>query len=342
MRDLRKAIIKLAKRNPELRKDLLPLIRRTAKEAPSVKAPSLEDFKKDLKSVLEGKGKEKEKEGKTAMEHPSEDALKKYLKEHPGADPKNHTVSEGGGKGKGKKEKGEDLKKKSERLEASWVKKFEAGEATVKDMTHAVAASLLMKFDASSPEERKEVVNNIKNHVSAVGAEMGMTGSNKEIVKKMYDEVEYFQDEKANQQNAAQVQQVSTIGAYLQVLIKAEGAKSLGLPEGASFEAPDEVPKSKKRPKSKKGPKLSEKERVDKAEGIGKKYGITRDDLWEFEDFKNEKDTEPGRKGRKVSPVEKMNMFMRQATPEMKKRLKKMSTADFMAMLSCFGEEEGE
>ena len=38
---------------------------------------------------------------KVGMEHASEEARKKYLKEHPGADPKNHTVSDGGGKDKG-------------------------------------------------------------------------------------------------------------------------------------------------------------------------------------------------------------------------------------------------
>jgi hypothetical protein len=38
---------------------------------------------------------------KVGMEHSSEEARKKYLKEHPGADPKNHTVSDGGGKDKG-------------------------------------------------------------------------------------------------------------------------------------------------------------------------------------------------------------------------------------------------
>lgn len=38
--------------------------------------------------------------GKTATEHASEDALKKYLKEHPGADESKHTVSEGKAEGK--------------------------------------------------------------------------------------------------------------------------------------------------------------------------------------------------------------------------------------------------
>jgi hypothetical protein len=35
------------------------------------------------------------------MEHATEEALKKYLKEHPNADPRNHTVARGGGGGSG-------------------------------------------------------------------------------------------------------------------------------------------------------------------------------------------------------------------------------------------------
>ena len=40
-----------------------------------------------------------------AIEFPTDEALKKYLDEHPHADPKNHSVSEGG-EGKGKEEEG--------------------------------------------------------------------------------------------------------------------------------------------------------------------------------------------------------------------------------------------
>jgi len=61
---LRNAIAKLAKENPELRKDLLPILR------------------------------------KTAMEFDTPEALKKYLKEHPGADKTRHKVVEQKGKGR--------------------------------------------------------------------------------------------------------------------------------------------------------------------------------------------------------------------------------------------------
>lgn len=46
-----------------------------------------------------------------AMEHPSEEARKKYLEKHPKADPKNHTVSEGSKDSPGGSEEAEKTKK---------------------------------------------------------------------------------------------------------------------------------------------------------------------------------------------------------------------------------------
>lgn len=47
-----------------------------------------------------------------AMKHPSEDALKKYLQEHPKANPKNHTVSEGSKEGPGGSKDDDEAKTK--------------------------------------------------------------------------------------------------------------------------------------------------------------------------------------------------------------------------------------
>lgn len=66
MSDLRKALVKLANERPETRKHLIPLLQ------------------------------------KHAMDFPTEEALRKYLKEHPGADKTKHRVVETkGGKGNG-------------------------------------------------------------------------------------------------------------------------------------------------------------------------------------------------------------------------------------------------
>lgn len=66
MNDFRTAVLKLAHEVPELRKHLMPIL------------------------------------SKTAMEFDTEKALKKYLKEHPGADKSNHSVKKTeGGKSKG-------------------------------------------------------------------------------------------------------------------------------------------------------------------------------------------------------------------------------------------------
>lgn len=92
MSTLRSRTIRLAYANPDLRPHLLPLLT-----------------------------------GRTAMEHSSPEALKKYLKEHPDADPKNHTVQKSE-KDKGGKEDGgkalevfkghPDIKKVEEKLES--------------------------------------------------------------------------------------------------------------------------------------------------------------------------------------------------------------------------------
>lgn len=50
-----------------------------------------------------------------ATEHPSEEARRDYLKNHPGADPKNHTVKKDDGGGKKAPEGGGDLKSKADK-----------------------------------------------------------------------------------------------------------------------------------------------------------------------------------------------------------------------------------
>ena len=73
MDTLRQAVIKLAKDKPELRKHLIPILR------------------------------------KVAIEFPNEEALKEYMKEHPDADPHNHSVKKEEPKKEGpKQEKVED------------------------------------------------------------------------------------------------------------------------------------------------------------------------------------------------------------------------------------------
>ena len=95
MVSLRQALIKLASDNPEIRKYLIPVLR------------------------------------KDAMEFPTEDALKKYLDEHPGADKAKHTIVEkkdtsGGTKGKPSKhqdalnEAAESLGKPKKEIAKMW------------------------------------------------------------------------------------------------------------------------------------------------------------------------------------------------------------------------------
>lgn len=50
-----------------------------------------------------------------ATEHPSEEARKDYLKDHPGADPKNHTVKKDDGGSKKAPDSSGDLKSKADK-----------------------------------------------------------------------------------------------------------------------------------------------------------------------------------------------------------------------------------
>lgn len=123
--------------------------------------------------VLEGKGyvfkSPRELGYKIAMEHPTDEARKKYLKKHPNADPKNHTVKGEGEKTKGEKTKGKKpraLPKKSLRAKAKKAIKGVGSKilSAVKDEVgewKAVKNGIgkLLKREKLEPEERRQVVN---------------------------------------------------------------------------------------------------------------------------------------------------------------------------------------
>ena len=90
MSDLRQSVIKLAHEHPELRRHLVPILM------------------------------------KTAMEFDTQEALDKYLKDHPGADRSNHTVKKqegGGGSDGGTKETWAKVKSTVSEIDAFIVKK---------------------------------------------------------------------------------------------------------------------------------------------------------------------------------------------------------------------------
>lgn len=57
---------------------------------------------------------------KVSMEHASEEARKQYLKDHPKADPKNHTVGKGNGGGGGAKPPGKVDRPSAEDFDKAW------------------------------------------------------------------------------------------------------------------------------------------------------------------------------------------------------------------------------
>jgi len=88
------------------------------------------------------------------MEHATEKARKKYLKEHPDADPKNHTVSKGKTKPT-KTEKQHDKANKSLRQFSDGFKEFKGGDAEKKALSGMADAvdKALKGGDASKAQE---------------------------------------------------------------------------------------------------------------------------------------------------------------------------------------------
>ena len=180
---LRFQTIRLAYENPELRAALLPLLKRKAglevmmaellAESKVPKTPKGMPSEKELEKALgdfaehvdKKDGDKKEKKARRlaflrrlAMEHPSEKAMKQYLKEHPGADAKKHTVSESGGGG-GAGPDYTDAKAvaaHAEKLEADATKKFEAGTATAQDIFDMSAFAAISQFEQMNKMEKEK------------------------------------------------------------------------------------------------------------------------------------------------------------------------------------------
>lgn len=115
---------------------------------------------------------------RVSMEHASEDALKKYLKEHPKADPKNHTVE--GEKGKkpseGLSKKLSQWVEKAKGLTAKAKKKIESlDEASTKFVVDKEYRDETMKkageaLKAAPKKYAKEVLHHFEHEVKEVGS----------------------------------------------------------------------------------------------------------------------------------------------------------------------------
>lgn len=125
MSELRSLLVRLAHEEPLLRRHLVPLLRRFA------------------------------------MEHPTEDARKKYLKEHPKANPKRHTVSEGKGSGKGKsngkplKDRVGDLMKQKQKKYVKLFNKSKSLQTKIPGAT-SISAESTSRFNPDPKGPRKQ------------------------------------------------------------------------------------------------------------------------------------------------------------------------------------------
>ena len=86
-KSLKHQVVKLAKESPQMRKHLLPLVtgKKASNESLRLSLTKLAYENPSLRSAILPLVK-------SAMEHSSPEARKQYLKDHPNADPKNHTV----------------------------------------------------------------------------------------------------------------------------------------------------------------------------------------------------------------------------------------------------------
>jgi hypothetical protein len=98
------------------------------------------------------------------MEHGSPEALKKYLHDHPNADPKNHTVSKGDGGGdadKAKSDKSDKAKSFQSKAKSSW-----AHSATINDKVKKQVdrlEKLVSGYKTADPKKAKEVAEKMES-----------------------------------------------------------------------------------------------------------------------------------------------------------------------------------
>ena len=220
-------------------------------------------------------------------------------------------------------------------MEEQFQKRYQKGRAKGRDYTHALTAKLVDEYEKASAGEKRKIVKDVKKHIKNVAVSRKYSGSEKDIMWDLYEAIQWQQKEHIGPKTRDDVRQLAIAGAYMQILIDKEGARELGLPENASFEAPDVAPKKEEKTETpkKEAPGKKHPEAVQKAM---KKHNLEDKDADEVEAFKKAK---PQKGKKKMSPQELMQKFMQKAKPETKERMKGMSPNEFMAMLNAISED---
>jgi hypothetical protein len=175
---------------------------------------------------------------KGAMEHPSEEARKEYLKEHPQADPSNHTVTEHEDEEGGAEEELEGKEKKPEKKPSAGnkAKAFFKGLSDKAKAFVSNSSAEVQKF-VSDPDHRKQTM---------VSAAKAVKDSPKVYAKRVVEtarhEVHEFREAgeaigvviKGGKMSSKQKKAVTTVAIHMGIALTAAALTSTGVLAGAA------------------------------------------------------------------------------------------------------------
>lgn len=332
MDDLRDVLVKMAKDLPETRQHILPLLR-------------------------------------TAMEFPTEDARKEYLKKHPKADPKRHTVKQqgagGGDAGGAKTDEPKDApdKKPAAPAKPRRLKTQKDHDERYKDpsyKTERIPGYHPQKVPPGykpNPKARALIPKEMDEFYDLMpdkDMEAEEAYRHPAISKLMkYLRSTHTHDEMDELYTATQ----GALGKFMDLLhasktdaeadaVRFPMRRNYALWRAVNFAQQEPAPKKMKdksvgRPGGKKDEgekdKPSKKKHAPAVQKVMDKHDLTDDDADEVRAFKKSK---PTRGKVELSPAQLMQKFLANAKPETKERMKGVSPAEFMKILGAIMDEE--
>lgn len=149
-------------------------------------ASTLPKGSKERRAILAGLSK-------AAMEHASEEARKKYLKDHPNADPSKHTVgdkSESKGDGKGRDEPPADAQKKmvGDSIDKVWGESWDDFTAELDDDEEDAIEALVKKVKGKGIDEALGMLYDASDKADEEGGPMAK--ALRGLVSQFHDEVD--------------------------------------------------------------------------------------------------------------------------------------------------------
>lgn len=175
---------------------------------------------------------------KGAMEHPSEEARKEYLKEHPQADPSNHTVTKHEGEGGAAEEEpeGKEKKPKEKPSTGNRAKAFFKGLSDKAKAFVTSSSAGVQKFVSDSEHRKQTMVN------AAKAVKDSPKVYAKRIVETARHEVHEFKEAgegigvviKGGKMSPKQKKAVTTVAIHMGIAVTAAALTSTGVLAGAA------------------------------------------------------------------------------------------------------------